>query len=144
MTTYKYKDGDKELFANEMDEVENVSYRDTVIKFHASSIAPVLKAYFDKDKKCTFPYNDDIVYKAALVIAEMTYENFIKSSFDSCFKNLLNKEFSKKEQIRLLKGAQLTETQLSSLFNYAEECGYKFSHYKWQGDPKSNTLLIIT
>lgn len=26
MTTYKYKDGDKELFANEMDEVENVSY----------------------------------------------------------------------------------------------------------------------
>lgn len=26
MTTYKYEDGDKELFANEMDEVENVSY----------------------------------------------------------------------------------------------------------------------
>ena len=44
---------------------------------------------------------------------------------------------SKKEQIRLLKGAQLTETKLFSLFNFAEECGYKFSHYKWQGDPKS-------
>lgn len=137
MTTYKYKDGDKELFANEMDEVENVSYRDTVIKFQASSIAPVLKAYLDKDNKCTFSYNDDTVYNAALEIAEKTYEDFIKSSFDSCFNNLLKKEFSKKEQIRLLKGAQLTETQLSSLFNFAEECGYKFSHYKWQGDPKS-------
>lgn len=137
MTTYKYEDGDKELFANEMDEVENVSYRDTMIKFHASSTAPVLKAYFDKDKKCRLPYNDDIVYRAASIIAEKIYENFTKCSFDSCFESLFKKELSKKEQIRLLKGAQLTETQLFSLFNFAEECGYKFSHYKWQGDPKS-------
>lgn len=137
MTTYKYEDGDKELFANEIDEVENVSYRDTMIKFHASSTAPVLKAYLDKDKKCRLPYNDDIVYRAASIIAEKTYENFTKCSFDSCFESLFKKELSKKEQIRLLKGAQLTETQFFSLFNFAEECGYRFSHYKWQGDPKS-------
>lgn len=137
MTTYKYEDGDKELFANEMDEVENVSYRDKMIKFHASSTAPVLKAYLDKDKKCRLPYNDDIVYRAASMIAEKTYENFTKCSFDSCFESLFKKELSKKEQIRLLKGAQLTETQLFSLFNFAEECGYKFSHYKWRGNPKS-------
>ena len=137
MTTYKYEDGDKEFFANEMDEVENVSYRDTMIKFHASSTAPVLKAYLDRDKKCRLPYNDDIVYRAASIIAEKTYENLTKCSFDSCFESLFKKELSKKEQIRLLKGAQLTETQLFSLFNFAEECGYRFSHYKWQGDPKS-------
>lgn len=137
MTTYKYEDGDKELFANEMDEVENVSYRDTMIKFHASSTAPVLKAYLDKEKKCRLPYNDDIVYRAASMIAEKTYENFTKCSFDSCFESLFKKELSKKEQICLLKGAQLTETQLFSLFNFAEECGYKFSHYKWRGNPKS-------
>ena len=137
MTTYKYEDGDKEFFANEMDEVENVSYRDTMIKFHASSTAPVLKAYLDRDKKCRLPYNDDIVYRAASIIAEKTYENLTKCSFDSCFESLFKKELSKKEQIRLLKGAQLTETQLFSLFNFAEECGYRFSHYKWQGYPKS-------
>ncbi len=137
MTTYKYEDGDKEFFANEMDEVENVSYRDTMIRFHASSTAPVLKAYLDRDKKCRLPYNDDIVYRAASIIAEKTYENLTKCSFDSCFESLFKKELSKKEQIRLLKGAQLTETQLFSLFNFAEECGYRFSHYKWQGDPKS-------
>lgn len=137
MTTYKYEDGDKEFFANEMDEVENVSYRDTMIKFHASSTAPVLKAYLDRDKKCRLPYNDDIVYRAASIIAEKTYENLTKCSFDGCFESLFKKELSKKEQIRLLKGAQLTETQLFSLFNFAEECGYRFSHYKWQGDPKS-------
>lgn len=137
MTTYKYEDGDKELFANEMDEVENVSYRDTMIKSHASSTAPVLKAYLDKDKKCRLPYNDDIVYRAASIIAEETYEKITKCSFDSCFESLFKKELSKKEQIRLLKGAQLTETQLFSLFNFAEKCGYKFSHYKWRGDPKS-------
>lgn len=107
MTTYKYEDGDKELFANEMDEVENVSYRDTMIKFHASSIAPVLKAYLDRDKKCRLPYNDDIVYRAASIIAEKTYENFTKCSFDSCFESLFKKELSKKEQIRLLKGGNL-------------------------------------
>lgn len=137
MTTYKYEDGDKEFFANEMDEVENVSYRDTMIKFHASSTAPVLKAYLDRDKKCRLPYNDDIVYRAASIIAEKTYENLTKCSFDRCFESLFKKELSKKEQIRLLKGAQLTETQLFSLFNFAEECGYRFSHYKWQGNPKS-------
>lgn len=137
MTTYKYEDGDKELFANEMDEVENVSYRDTMIKFHASSTAPVLKAYLDKDKKCRLPYSDDIVCRAVSIIAEKTYENFTKCSFDSCFESLFKKELGKKEQIRLLKGAQLTETQLFSLFNFAEECGYKFSHYKWRSNPKS-------
>lgn len=137
MTTYKYEDGDKEFFANEMDEVENVSYRDTMIKFHASSTAPVLKAYLDRDKKCRLPYNDDIVYRAASIIAEKTYENLTKCSFDSCFESLFKKELSKKEQIRLLKGAKLTETQLFSLFNFADECGYKFSHYKWRGNPKS-------
>lgn len=137
MTTYLYKDGDKELIANQMEEVENVSFKETMIKFHASSVAPVLKAYLGKDKKCRLPYNDDIVYRAASIIAENTYENFTKCSFDSCFKSLFKKELSKKEQIRLLKGVQLTETQLFSLFNFAEECGYKFSHYKWRGDPKS-------
>ena len=137
MITYKYQDGDKELFANEMDEVENVSYKDTMIKFHASSIAPVLKAYLDKNKKCTLPYNDSIVYSAALKFAEQTYENFSKEKFDSCFESLFKKDLSKKEQIRLLKDIALTEPQLSAVFNFAEECGCLFSHYKWQGDPKS-------
>lgn len=39
MTTYLYKDGDKELIANQMEEVENVSFKETMIKFHASSVA---------------------------------------------------------------------------------------------------------
>ena len=96
MTTYLYKDGDKELIANQMEEVENVSFKETMIKFHASSVAPVLKAYLGKDKKCRLPYNDDIVYRAASIIAENTYENFTKCSFDSCFKSL----FKKKERLK--------------------------------------------
>ena len=89
-----------------MEDVENVSYRETMVKFHASSIA-------------------------------QSYNELSKESVDGKLKNIFQKELNKKEKIRLLKGVQLTEPQLSSLFNFAEKCGYRFSHYKWQGDPKS-------
>ncbi len=137
MTTYKYKDGDKEIIANQMEDVENVSYRETMVKFHASSIAPAIKVMLEKDKNFNLPYNDEIINQVALMFAKKSYNELSKESVDGKLKNIFQKELNKKEQIRLLKGVQLTEPQLSSLFNFAEECGYRFSHYKWQGDPKS-------
>lgn len=137
MTTYKYKDGDKEIIANQMEDVENVSYRETMVKFHASSIAPAIKVMLEKDKNFNLPCNDEIINQVALMFAKKSYNELSKESVDSKLKNIFQKELNKKEQIRLLKGVQLTEPQLSSLFNFAEESGYKFSHYKWQGDPKS-------
>lgn len=137
MTTYKYKDGDKEIIANQMEDVENVSYRETMVKFHASSIAPAIKVMLEKDKNFNLPCNDEIINQVALMFAKQSYSELSKESVDSKLKNIFQKELNKKEQIRLLKGVQLTEPQLSSLFNFAEECGYKFSHYKWQGAPKS-------
>ncbi len=108
-----------------------------MIKFHASSIAPVIKTMLKNDKNFNLPYNDDIIGRVALMFAEQTYNDFTKGTVDDVFKNIFQKELNKKQQIRLLRGVQLTNTQLSSLFNFADECGYKFSHYKWQGDPKS-------
>lgn len=137
MTTYKYKDGDKEIIANQMEDVENVSYRETMVKFHASSIAPAIKVMLEKDKNFNFPCNDEILNQVALMFAKKSYNELSKESVDSKLKNIFQKELNKKEQIRLLKGVQLTEPQLSSLFNFAEECGYRFSHYKWQGNPQS-------
>lgn len=137
MTTYKYKDGDKEIIASQMEDVENVSYRETMVKFHASSIAPAIKVMLEKDKNFNLPCNDEIINQVALMFAKKSYNELSKESVDSKLKNIFQKELNKKEQIRLLKGVQLTEPQLSSLFNFAEESGYKFSHYKWQGDPKS-------
>ncbi len=137
MTTYKYKDGDKEIIANQMEDVENVSYRETMIKFHASSIVPAIKVMLEKDKNFNLPCNDEIINQVALMFAKQSYNELSKESVDGKLRNIFQKELNKKEQIRLLKGVQLTEPQLSSLFNFAEECGYKFSHYKWRGDPKS-------
>lgn len=137
MTTYKYKDGNKEIIANQMEDVENVSYRETMVKFHASSIAPAIKVMLEKDKNFNLPCNYEIINQVALMFAKQSYNELSKESVDSKLKNIFQKELNKKEQIRLLKGVQLTEPQLSSLFNFAEESGYKFSHYKWQGDPKS-------
>ncbi len=108
-----------------------------MIKFHASSIAPVIKTMLKNDKNFNLPYNDDIIGRVALMFAEQTYNDFTKGTVDDVFKNIFQKELNKKQQIRLLRGVQLTNTQLSSLYNFADECGYKFSHYKWQGDPKS-------
>ena len=137
MSTYKYKDGDKEIIANQMEDVENVSYRETMVKFHASSIAPAIKVMLEKDKNFNLPCNDEIINQVALMFAKQSYNELSKESVDGKLKNTFQKELNKKEQIRLLKGVQLTEPQLSSLFNFAEECGYRFSHYIWQGDPKS-------
>lgn len=137
MTTYIYKDGDKEIIANQMEDVENVSYREAMVKFHASSIAPPIKGILEKDKNFNLSCNDEIINQVALMFAKQSYNELSKESVDDKLKNIFQKELNKKEQIRLLKGVQLTEPQLSSLFNFAEECGYRFSHYKWQGDPKS-------
>lgn len=137
MTTYIYKDGDKEIIANQMEDVENVSYRETMVKFHASSIAPAIKVMLEKDKNFNLPCNDEIINQVALMLAKQSYNELSKESVDGKLKNIFQKELNKKEQIRLLKGVQLTKPQLSSLFNFAEECGYRFSHYKWQGDSKS-------
>ena len=120
-----------------MEDVENVSYRETMVKFHASSIAPAIKVMLEKDKNFNFPCNDEILNQVALMFAKKSYNELSKESVDSKLKNIFQKELNKKEQIRLLKGVQLTEPQLSSLFNFAEECGYRFSHYKWQGNPQS-------
>ena len=120
-----------------MEDVENVSYREAMVKFHASSIAPAIKVMLEKDKNFNLPCNDEIINQVALMFAKQSYNELSKESVDGKLKNIFQKELNKKEQIRLLKGVQLTEPQLSSLFNFAEECGYRFSHYKWQGDPKS-------
>lgn len=120
-----------------MEDVENVSYRETMVKFHASSIAPVIKVMLEKDKNFNLPCNDEIINQVALMFAKQSYNELSKESVDGKLKNIFQKELNKKEKIRLLKGVQLTEPQLSSLFNFAEKCGYRFSHYKWQGDPKS-------
>lgn len=137
MTTYLYNDGDKQLIANQMENVENVSYKETMVKFHASSIAPVIKAMLQNNTKLNFLYDDNLIYQMALISAEKTYENSAKVSFNSCFENLFKKELSKKEQIRLLKGVEIAESQLSAIFNFAEECGYKFSNYRFEGEPKN-------
>lgn len=138
MKTYKYKEENgNEIFGNRMDDVENVSFRNTMIKFHASSIVPIIKISLERDKNCLLPYNDNIISLAALKIATQLYDEFAEEKVDKCFKSIFGKELNRKEQVQLLKGVQLKKTQLLSLFNYAEKKGYSFSYYRFQGESKS-------
>lgn len=104
MTIYIYKDVDKEIIANQMEDVENVSYRETMVKFHASSIAPAIKVMLEKDKNFNLPCNDEIINQVALMFAKQSYNELSKESVDGKLKNIFQKELNKKEQIRLLKG----------------------------------------
>lgn len=125
MATYRYKDNNKQLIANYMDNVGNASFRETMIKFHASSMVPALKAYLENDKNCPFPFDDEIIDFVALKMAAQTYETYSGEKFDPCFESIFQKELSKKDQIRLLKGVQLKEAQLAAIFDFAEKNGYR-------------------
>lgn len=137
MATYEYKDGNQQLIANHMEDVENVSFREAMIKFHASSITPALKSFFENDKNCPFPFDDNVIIFVALKMAAQTYETYSCEKFDSSIASIFQKNLSKKDQIRLWRGVQLKIEQLAAIFDFAEKCGYKFSHYTWQGEPKS-------
>ena len=107
-----YNNDSKYVIANIMDDVENVNAREYLIDFHAKSIYPAIEAMVLKDK------NLDTIYKDPITIM------------------LASKELSKKEQISLLRGISIKPEQLSTIFLYANDKGYKFSNYRFADTPK--------
>lgn len=74
-----------------MEDVENVSYRETMVKFHASSIAPAIKVMLEKDKNFNLPCNDEIINQVALMFAKQSYNELSKESVDGKLKKYLSK-----------------------------------------------------
>ena len=94
MTIYKFLDTDKELIANQMENVENVSFRDTMIKFHALSIQNVLSSLVSKCKNCSISVTEDILSYVALTLAKQNYENDSKVVFNNSFKSIFQNEIN--------------------------------------------------
>lgn len=130
MTQIIFKKDNSTLFANSMDEVENVGFRDYMVTFHAKSIYSVLQ-------KLVPPFLKKTVEKKAIEIAIKNFESEATNEIPAKLNKILDTPMTKKDQIKLLKGVQLFKNQLFALFALAETKGYSFSHYRYKGDPRS-------
>lgn len=128
---------DKSLIANSMDEVENVSFRECMVSFHTKSIYNVLSEMVRHYLGFVTSYDSNYIMQKAKEFANQNFDSFAHKEIPTCFTEILEKPMKKKEQIKLLKGANLTYDQLGALFAQAENKGYSFSHYHYQGDPSS-------
>jgi len=125
------------MVAHSMNEIENVSFRQHIIEFHSQSIYPILKSLCVSKLGFVTKNIETIIQKQAKELAEESVKHFAIIKIQPCFSEILNMEMKKKDQIRILKGATLTREQLGALFIQAEDKGYSFSHYKYEGDPTS-------
>lgn len=130
-----YNQNDSTLITNSMNEVENVGFREYIIQFHTKSIYPALQISANKKFGCFAELFKGVIYNQAKEIAIENFESFASKSVPPEIIEILNKPLKKKEQIRLLKGCELTESQFCALFALAEKKGYSFSHYKYEGEP---------
>lgn len=123
-----------------MDNMENVSFRKAIINFHTSTIHSLLKEIAEKDKRCPAKPDDAILGYVAFMKAVSNYDKIVDTVMvPEPFASVLDKDMSKKEQVRVLKGAELSDNQLLAVFNYAETKGYTFSNYRYEGAPKNIT-----
>ncbi len=130
------------IVGNIFPDMERVSFSKEFIRYHASVIFNVMEEMHRKETDKEFSVAEKyIVTKRSIEESAKQLQNMITDNpVSSSFIELLTKDLKKKEQIRLLKGAKLTIEQLSNLFYNAEEQGYSFSHFRFEGTPKNYSL----
>ena len=131
--SFKTKDG-ATTFGNIMPDVENVSFRDFSIDFHAKSIYPAICKFMENILGYCIPH---VVEKYAIAMATDTVESLRSERIPISIATVLtDHSLKKKQQVSLLKGVEISPTQLGAIFLFAESHGYKFSNYRFEGEPK--------
>lgn len=132
-----YKNESEFIIANIMDDVENVDAREYFINFHAKSIYPAIEELILKDKTLDKTYRDPItIMLAAKKLAKDVIANAESQGCPDNIKKLFEEDLSKKEQISLLKGTSIKTEQLTAIYLYANDKGYKYSSYRYEDTPK--------
>ena len=132
-----YKNESEYVLANTMDDVENVDAKEYLIEFHAKSIYPVIQELVNRD--CSLDNISKDPQTIAIASWKLAKEQIYSSAsleLPEAIKRLFSEVLSKKEQISLLKGVTISIEQLATIFIYAGELGYKFSHYSFFGTPQ--------
>lgn len=138
MSQNLYKTDRQTIIANRMDDVTNVSFKEYMLKFHAMSIAPVISSLAFKFLKF-LPIDSyiRIVSRQSFELAKSELEKLGEITLPEQIKQLLESDLKKKEQEKIWKGLSLSVNQLGAIFVYADNLGFKFSSYRFEGTPKS-------
>lgn len=126
-------------------DMEKVEFSKEFIRYHAGVIFSVMEEIHRKEtgKEFSAAEKDVATQKSIGESAKQFQKMITDNPVSASFMDLLSKDIKKKEQIRLLKGAKLTIEQLANLFYNAEEQGYSFSHFRFEGTPKNYTLADL-
>lgn len=124
------------FFSNKMGNVEYVNPRDFLKIFHKRSISPAIWVNLKVKHNLSLLEKKALVSDIANSIAEEQMSKLEKIQLPQCLYSLLDQELSKKEQIKLLKGASITKEQLGALFIQAGAKGYLFSNFQFEEVPK--------
>lgn len=117
-----------------MPDVENVSFRDYSIAFHAKSIYPVICKFMDSILGFCIPH---IAEEYAISMATDTVDSLKSERIPKPIMTILTDHaLKKKQQISLLRGVEISPTQLGATFLFAESSGYSFSNLRFEGEPK--------
>lgn len=130
------------IVGNIFPDMEKVSFSKEFIRYHAGTIFSVLEEIHRKGTGKDFSVAEkDVATKKSIEESAKQLQKLITDNpVPVTFTELLTKDLKKKEQIRLLKGTKLTIEQLANLFYNAEEQGYSFSHFRFEGTPKNYSL----
>lgn len=136
MGLFNIKQKDFSLDINKMGNVENVDARAFLKSYHARSILLVYIHIIEFFRGyCPQSWYNQILDEAN-AIAEEKMKTLDSIEIPLQLNKLLSSNLFKKEQIRLLKGVSISIAQLGGLFVQAGLLGYRFSNYRFDGNPK--------
>lgn len=136
-----YKTDSQTIIANRMADVTNVSFKEYILKFHARSIAPIIsRLAFKLLKFLPIDSYIRIVCRQSIELANEELEELGKISLPEQIKQLLETDLKKKEQEKIWKGVSLSPSQLGAIFVYADNLGFKFSSYRFEGTPQKYNI----
>lgn len=137
MALFKIRKKEFSSIINEMDkEIEKVDPISYLKNYHIHSIIPVVIQIVEYVfGSCPQSWFAD-VKSVAEEIAERQILEAKGMILPSQLYDVLEKDLYKREQVRCLRGLELSPLQLGALFIQAGIRGYKFSNYCYKGSPK--------
>lgn len=137
MALFLIEKGIKTYSLSIMEDVEFVNPRDFMKDFHIRSIIPTIIKEKYLEQKMPKVKMKELVLRESSDIAEAHISSLEQMELPPQIQSLLDTDYSKKEQVRLLNGMSITRGQLGAIFIQAGKKGYSYSNYVFDGIPKT-------
>jgi len=128
MESFIFEHDGELIIGNIMNEVENVDPKIFLTEFYAKSLYPAIKCMFLK----VGISNEEFCVSYANKQSALEISKSESLEIPENIKKILQEEHSKKEQVALLHGIEISDGQLEAAFLFAGKCGYSFSNYRYE------------